>query len=56
VVAGLDALFTEKSVTRAGERINLSQSATSAALSRLRQFFGDELLVPVGSQMMLTPL
>lgn len=51
----LDALFTEKSVTRAGERINLSQSATSAALSRLRQFFGDELLVPVGSHMMLTP-
>jgi DNA-binding transcriptional LysR family regulator len=51
----LDALFAEKSVTRAGERINLSQSATSAALSRLRQFFGDELLVPVGNRMMLTP-
>ncbi|HKD09192.1 MAG TPA: LysR family transcriptional regulator [Bryobacteraceae bacterium] len=51
----LDALFTEKSVTRAGERIHLSQSATSAALSRLRQFFADELLVAVGNQMMLTP-
>jgi LysR family nod box-dependent transcriptional activator len=51
----LDALFTEKSVTRAGERINLSQSATSAALSRLRRFFRDELLVPVGNHMMLTP-
>jgi LysR family transcriptional regulator, nod-box dependent transcriptional activator len=51
----LDALFSEKSVTRAGERIHLSQSATSAALGRLRQFFGDELLVPVGHTMLLTP-
>lgn len=51
----LDALLTEKSVTRAGQRIKLSQSATSAALSRLRHFFGDELLVPVGNHMMLTP-
>jgi LysR family nod box-dependent transcriptional activator len=51
----LDALFSEKSVTRTGERIHLSQSATSAALARLRQFFGDELLVPVGRKMMLTP-
>ena len=51
----LDALFTEKNVTRAGARIHLSQSATSAALARLRQFFGDELLVPVGHKMLLTP-
>lgn len=41
----LDTLFDTRSVTRAGERLNLSQSATSAALSRLRQHFGDELLV-----------
>ena len=52
----LDALFSEKSVTRAGERIHLSQSATSGALSRLREYFKDDLLVPVGRKMVLTPL
>jgi LysR family transcriptional regulator, nod-box dependent transcriptional activator len=51
----LDALFTEKSVTRTGERIHLSQSATSAALARLRECLGDELLVHVGHKMVLTP-
>jgi len=52
----LDALFVEKNVTRAGRRIHLSQSATSGALSRLREYFHDELLVPVGRRMVLTPL
>jgi LysR family nod box-dependent transcriptional activator len=51
----LDALFTERSVTRTGERIHLSQSATSAALGRLREFFKDDLLLPVGRKMLLTP-
>lgn len=41
----LDALFETRSVTKAGKRLNLSQSATSSALSRLRSFFDDELLV-----------
>ncbi len=52
----LDALLTEKNVTRAGMRIHLSQSATSAALARLRNFFQDQLLVPVGGKMVLTPV
>ena len=52
----LHNLFAEGSVTRTGERIHLSQSATSAALSRLREFFGDELFVPVGRKMVPTPL
>jgi DNA-binding transcriptional LysR family regulator len=52
----LDALLTEKNVTRAGLRMNLSQSAMSGALARLRDFFQDELLVPMGRQMVLTPL
>jgi DNA-binding transcriptional LysR family regulator len=52
----LDALVVEKNVTRAGERIHLSQSATSGALSRLREYFKDDLLVPVGRKMVLTPL
>jgi len=52
----LDALLTEKNVTHAGRRIHLSQPATSAALARLRHSFQDELLVPVGGRMILTPL
>lgn len=56
LLVALDALLTEKNVTRAGARLNLSQSATSAALARLRDFFQDELLVLVGRTMVLTPL
>ncbi len=52
----LDALLTEKSITRAAERIHLSQPATSSALSRLREYFEDDLLVRIGSQMQPTPL
>lgn len=52
----LDALLTEKNVTRAGMRIHLSQFATSAALARLRNFFQDQLLVPVGGKMVPTPV
>jgi LysR family nod box-dependent transcriptional activator len=52
----LDALLTEKNITRAGQQIHLSQSATSGALARLREFFGDELLVQIGRNMVLTPL
>ena len=50
----LDALLREKSVSRAGEMVGLSQSATSAALSRLRDMFHDPLLVRVGRQLALT--
>jgi len=52
----LDALLTEKNVTHAGRRVHLSQSATSAALARLRTSFHDQLLVPVKGKMVLTPL
>lgn len=50
----LDALLAERNVSRAGERIGLSQSATSAALGRLRDLLHDPLLVPVGRRMALT--
>jgi DNA-binding transcriptional LysR family regulator len=57
LLVALDALLVEKNITRTGERIHLSQSATSGALARLREFFNDELLVQVGSKKMaLTPL
>jgi len=56
LLVALDALFAEKSVTRAGERLHLSQSATSGALARLREVFRDQLLVPVKRRMVLTPV
>ena len=56
LLVALDALFVEKSVSRAGERLHLSQSATSGALARLREAFHDPLLVQVGRRMTLTPL
>lgn len=40
-----DALIEERSVTRAGERLGLSQSAISHALNRLRYVLDDELFV-----------
>jgi DNA-binding transcriptional LysR family regulator len=56
LLVALDALLTERNVTRAGNRLNLSQSAMSGALARLRHYFHDELLVPVGRHMALTPV
>lgn len=56
LLVALDALFAERSVSRAGERLHLSQSATSGALARLREAFHDPLLVQVGRKMTLTPL
>src|SRR4029453_9101282 len=52
----LDALLETKSVTKASERLHLGASATSSALGRLREMFGDELLVQVGRRLELTPL
>lgn len=56
LLVALDSLITEKNISRTGEQIHLSQSATSGVLARLREYFHDELLVPVGRKMMLTPL
>jgi LysR family nod box-dependent transcriptional activator len=56
LLVALDALIAERSVSRAGERLHLSQSATSGALARLRDAFHDPLLVQVGRTMALTPL
>ena len=56
LLVALDALFVEKSVSRAVERLHLSQSATSGALARLREVFRDQLLVRVGRKMVLTPV
>ncbi|KGE06407.1 LysR family transcriptional regulator [Burkholderia gladioli] len=50
----LDALLDARSVTQAAQRLFLSQSATSCALARLREYFDDELLVPVGKTLVPT--
>ncbi len=47
----LDVLLEERNVSRAADRLGLSQSALSAALSRMRDFFGDELLILEGRRM-----
>lgn len=51
----LNALLDECNISRAAEKICLSQSATSSALGRLRAYFDDELLVSAGRQLVLTP-
>ena len=52
----LKVLLEEGNVTRAGQRLELSQPAMSAALARLRRRFDDELLVRAGRDYELTPL
>src|SRR5215207_5779674 len=49
------ALMRERSVTRAGQALFLSQPAASAALARLRAAFRDELLVRNGRALEPTP-
>src|SRR5262245_21127949 len=55
LLSALDALLREANVSRAALRIGLSQPATSHALQRLRDIFGDPLLVRTGARMELTP-
>jgi LysR family transcriptional regulator, nod-box dependent transcriptional activator len=55
LLIALDALLHEKNVTRAAERVFISQPAMSAALQKLRDYFNDPLLVRVGRDMELTP-
>jgi DNA-binding transcriptional LysR family regulator len=50
-----DALMRERSVTRAGALIGLSQPAVSNALNRLRHALNDELFVRRGNDMLPTP-
>jgi LysR family transcriptional regulator, nod-box dependent transcriptional activator len=56
LLIALDALIEEAHVTRAAQRVSISQPAMSDALQRLRHLFGDELLVRVGRQYQLTAL
>ena len=55
LLVALDHLLALQSVSAAADRMNMSQSAMSNALSRLRHYFDDPLLVQVGRRMELTP-
>lgn len=50
----LDALFSDGSTVKAGERLAMSQSAVSGALSRLRHGLGDPLFVRQGNRLVAT--
>jgi DNA-binding transcriptional LysR family regulator len=49
-----DALMTDRSVSRAARRLNISQPSMSVALARLRKSFADPLLVRGGNEMVPT--
>jgi DNA-binding transcriptional LysR family regulator len=55
LLIALDTLLRERNITRAAEKVFVSQPAMSAALHRLRDYFGDPLLVRVGRDMELSP-
>lgn len=54
LLIALDALLSERNVTRAAERIHISQPGMSAALQKLRLHFSDLLLERIGRSMELT--
>ena len=56
LLVALRELLRERSVTRAAERLGVTQPAASAALSRLRRHFGDELLIRDRGEYTLTAL
>jgi DNA-binding transcriptional LysR family regulator len=55
LLLSLKVLLEEGNVTRAGQRLALSQPAMSTALARLRRKFDDELLTRSGREYELTP-
>ena len=56
LLVALRELVRERSVTRAAQRLGVTQPAASASLSRLRRHFGDDLLVREHGEYVLTPL
>jgi DNA-binding transcriptional LysR family regulator len=55
LLLALEALLSEANVTRAAERIGVSQPAMSRSLQKLREQLGDDLLVRSGSGLVRTP-
>lgn len=54
LLLALHWLLVERSVTRAAVRLGVTQSAMSRSLGQLREWFGDQLLVPADRKMLLT--
>jgi len=52
----LDAILHAPTLTEAGRRVRLSQSAMSHALRRLREHFADDLITYLNGEKQLTPL
>lgn len=55
LLAVFDEIYKTRSVTRAGENLDLAQTSVSLALARLRRQFNDVLFVRTGAGMMPTP-
>ncbi len=55
LLVALNVLLETRSVSQSAARMNLSQPAMSSALARLRDYFGDDLLVPDGKRLYPTP-
>ena len=55
LLVAFDALFDERSVTRAADRLALTQPAVSGMLKRLRHLFSDELFVRTSHGILPTP-
>jgi DNA-binding transcriptional LysR family regulator len=56
LLVAFDMLMTERSVTRAAQRLSIGQSSMSATLARLRKLFDDPILVRDGKGSAPTPL
>jgi len=56
LLRAFDALLREKHVTRAADRLEVSQSTMSVSLAKLRDLLGDELLMRSGAGWMPTEL
>lgn len=55
LLVAFDVLMQEQSVTRAANRLNVTQSAMSASLKRLRESFQDDILSQHGKKLIPTP-
>jgi DNA-binding transcriptional LysR family regulator len=55
LLVAFDVLLEERNVTRAATRLNVTQSAMSASLKRLRETFKDDILAQHGKRMVPTP-
>lgn len=56
LLVAFDMLMTERSVTKAANRLSIGQSAMSSTLARLRKLFNDPLLIREGRGLVATPM